>query len=199
MTTLLQLNSSMFSAQGQSSQLSDRFVAQWQAAHPEGTVVSRDLAANPIPHLDGTRMGAFMTPADSRTAEQQEIAAFSDALVAELKSADVIAIGLPMYNFGVPSVFKAYIDHIARAGQTFHYTATGPVGLVTGKKVIVVAARGGKYAGTAKDTQTAYVTDVLNFIGITDISFIYAEGIAMGDEVKAEALAAAHAQIEALN
>jgi FMN-dependent NADH-azoreductase len=199
MATLLQLNSSLFSHQGQSSQLASQFVAQWQADHAQGKVIVRDLATDPIPHLDGTRFTAFISPAEGRTAAQQEVLAFSDALIAELKNADVIVLGLPMYNFGVPSVLKSYIDHVARAGQTFQYTATGPVGLLSGKKVIVFAARGGKYLGTPKDTQTGYVTDFFNFIGISDVQFVYAEGLAMGDEGKSASLAAAHEKIGQLN
>ncbi len=199
MTTLLQLNSSLFSHQGQSSQLSSRFVAQWQAAHADGSVIVRDLASDPIPHLDGARFGAFLSQPEGRTQEQQQVLDFSDALINELKSADVIVLGLPMYNFGIPSMLKSYIDHVARAGQTFKYTEQGPVGLLSGKKVVVFAARGGLYAGTAKDTQTSYVRDFFNFIGISDIEFVYAEGLAMGEEGKLASIQAAQAQIVQLN
>lgn len=199
MTTLLQINTSLFASHGQSTQLANRFVAAWQADHADGKVIVRDMAADPVPHLDGARFSAFISPQESRTAEQQAIVDYSDFLVNELKSADVIVLGLPLYNFGVPSVLKAYFDHIGRVGSTFSYTATGPVGLVTGKKAIIFATRGGKYAGTPLDTQTSYVRDFLGFIGITDVQFIYAEGLAMGDEGKAAALSSAHDKIVQLN
>ena len=198
MTTLLKINASLFSNQGQSSQLADRFVAAFVAAHPGTTVIDRDLAAHPVPHLDAERFLSFLAKPEERSAAQQAVVAFSDALIDELRQADQIVIGLPMYNFGVPSTLKAYFDHIARAGVTFRYTATGPVGLLEGKKVTVLAARGGKYAGTPKDSQTTYVRDFLGFIGITDVEFVYAEGLNMGEESKTTALAAAHAQVAEL-
>jgi FMN-dependent NADH-azoreductase len=198
MKTLLQLNSSLFAANGQSSQLSDRFVAAWQDANPHGQVVVRDLAKNPVPHLDGDRFGAFLSKAEDRTAQQQTVVDFSDALIEELRNADVVVLGLPMYNFGIPSQLKAYFDHIARAGVTFRYTDKGPVGLLTGKKVYVMATRGGMYAGTPRDSQTAYVRDFLAFIGITDVEFVYAEGLNMGAESKDTALANAGTAISRL-
>ncbi|WP_374480788.1 FMN-dependent NADH-azoreductase [Zoogloea sp.] len=198
MSTLLKINASLFANQGQSSQLAERFVAARVAAHPDTQVVSRDLAANPVPHLDGARFSAFLAKPEERTAEQQAVVDFSDALVAELKAADEIVIGLPMYNLGTPSTLKAYFDHIARAGVTFRYTANGPEGLVTGKKVYVLATRGGRYAGTPYDVQTDYIKIFLSFIGITDVEFVYAEGLNMGEESKAEALAGAHKALEAL-
>ncbi|WP_153159572.1 FMN-dependent NADH-azoreductase [Zoogloea sp. 1C4] len=198
MTTLLKINASLFSNQGQSSQLADRFVAAYVAAHPGATVIDRDLAANPVPHLDAERFLSFLAKPEARSEAQQAVVAFSDALIDELRRADQIVIGLPMYNFGVPSTLKAYFDHIARAGVTFRYTENGPEGLLTGKKATVLAARGGKYAGTPKDSQTTYVRDFLAFIGITDVEFVYAEGLNMGEESKSAALAAAHAQVAEL-
>lgn len=198
MSTLLKINASLFSGNGQSSQLTGRFVAAWQASHPCTQVIERDLAANPVPHLDGARFMAFLAKPEERSAEQQAVVDFSDALIAELRAADAIVIGLPMYNFGIPSQLKAYFDHIARAGVTFRYTANGPEGLITGKKAYILAARGGIYAGTPKDSQTAYVRDFLGFIGITDVEFVYAEGLNMGDESKTAALAKAHQSLAAL-
>ncbi|WP_295684028.1 FMN-dependent NADH-azoreductase [uncultured Nevskia sp.] len=198
MTTLLQINASLFAGHGQSSQLADRFVATYLAAHPGSSKVVRDVASDPVPHLDGRRFAAFTTPATERTAEQNSVIAYSDALIAELKSADVLVLGLPMYNFGVPSQLKSWIDHIARAGETFRYTAEGPVGLVTGKKAYVFATRGGLYVGTPLDTQTSYVRDFLRFIGITDVEFVYAEGIAYGPEQKDAAISKANDAIAKL-
>lgn len=186
--TLLQINSSLFAGNGQSSQLADRFVAAYLAAHPGSRHVLRDVASQPLPHLDAARFSAFTTPAEQRSAAQQAVIAESDALIAELKAADVIVLGLPMYNFGVPSQLKSYFDHIARAGETFRYTANGPVGLVTGKKVYVLTTRGGHYEGSPLDTETRYVRDFLGFIGITDVEFVYAEGLAIGAEQKEAAL-----------
>ena len=199
MKTLLQLNTSLFSNQGQSSLLANKFVAAWQADHADGKVILRDMAVTPVPHLDGERFGAFLSKPETRTAEQQAIVDYSDNLINELKSADVIVLGLPFYNFGLPSVLKAYIDHIARAGSTFSYTAQGPVGLLTGKKAVIFATRGGKYAGTPLDTQTDYVRGFLAFIGITDVEFVYAEGLAMGEEGKQVALTQAHDKMAQLN
>jgi FMN-dependent NADH-azoreductase len=191
MSTLLQINTSLFGGEGQSSRLAERFVQTWTANHADTRVVVRDLAAQPLPHLDGPRFQAFLTPAESRTPEQQAIVAESDALIDEVRNADVIVLGLPMYNFGVPSQLKAYFDHLARAGVSFRYTANGAEGLLGGAKVYILAARGGLYQGTPADTQTGYVSTFLNFIGLTDIEFVYAEGLAMGDEPKTEALARA--------
>lgn len=198
MSTVLKINASLFGGNGQSSQLTERFVAAWQASHPSARVVERDLAANPVPHLDAARFTAFLTQPEERSAEQQAVVDFSDTLIAELRATDVIVLGLPMYNFGIPSQLKAYFDHLARAGVTFRYTANGPEGLITGKKAYVLATRGGVYAGTPTDSQTAYVRDFLAFIGITDVEFIYAEGLNMGDESKNAALAQAHQAIASL-
>ena len=198
MTTLLKINASLFSTQGQSSQLAERFVAARLAATPGLKVISRDLGAEPVPHLDAARFLSFLAKPEERSAEQRAVVAYSDALIEELRQADEIVIGLPMYNFGIPSQLKAYFDHLARAGVTFRYTATGPEGLLTGKKVTIFAARGGLYAGTPKDSQTTYVRDFLAFIGITDVEFVYAEGLNMGDESKNAALAKAHQSLTAL-
>lgn len=198
MTTLLQINASLNSRNGLSTQLADRFVDAWKQRHAQGDVIVRDLAADPVPHLDAARFGAFLTAPEARTSEQQAVAAFSDALIDELKRADVVVLGLPLYNFGIPSTLKAYIDHIARAGVTFRYTDTGPVGMLTGKKVYVFATRGGKYAGTPLDSQTNYIRDFFGFLGMTDIEFVYAEGLAMGEEPKQVALAHAQEQLERL-
>ncbi|MBA3998459.1 MAG: FMN-dependent NADH-azoreductase [Candidatus Accumulibacter sp.] len=198
MSTLLQINTSLFSNNGQSSRLADKFVAAWQAQNPDGRVVVRDLAKEPVPHLDGERFLSFLAKPEERSAQQQAVVDFSDALIAQIRDADAIVIGLPMYNFGIPSTLKAYFDHIARAGVTFRYTENGPVGLLGGKKVYIFAARGGLYAGTAKDSQTTYVRDFLNFIGLSDVEFVYAEGLNMGEERKNAALDSAQQQLERL-
>jgi FMN-dependent NADH-azoreductase len=198
MKTLLQIKTSLFSDHGQSSRLANDVVTQWRASNPKGLVISRDLAREPVPHLTAERFQAFLAKPEERTAAQAAHVAASDDLIAELERADVVVLGLPMYNFGVPSTLKAYFDHIGRAGRTFRYTEKGPVGLLTRKKAIVVATRGGLYAGTPLDTQTAYVRDFLRFVGIEDVRFIYAEGLAMGDAPKAAALGKAQTAIRAL-
>jgi FMN-dependent NADH-azoreductase len=124
---------------------------------------------------------------------QHAVVAYSDSLIDELKQADVIVLGLPMYNFGIPSQLKSYFDHIARVGVTFKYTETGPVGLLTGKKAFVFAARGGVYVGTPLDTQTSYVRDFLRFLGIIDVDFVYAEGTQSMGHAERESIGADHA------
>jgi len=198
MKTLLQLNSSLYADDGQSSRLASQFVDLWRAANPGATVLVRDLASDPVPHLDAGRFAAFLAKEDARDASQRAVVAYSDMLIAELRRADVIVLGLPMYNFGMPSMLKAYFDHVARAGVTFRYTAQGPLGLLTGKQAYVFAARGGRYAGTPRDTQTPYVRDFLRFLGIDDVEFVYAEGLALGDASRQAALSQALSAIPRL-
>lgn len=198
MKTLLQINTSLFAENGQSSKLAQDFVRSWQARHADGRVVVRDLASAPLPHLDAERFGAFLAAPEARSPQQRAIVAESDALIDEIRSADVIVLGLPLYNFGVPSQLKAWIDHVARAGVSFRYTENGPQGLLGGRKLYVFAARGGKYRGTPADTQTGYVRTFFSFIGIDDIEFVYAEGLNMGNDSRRSALDAAAAQIERL-
>jgi len=199
MTTLLQINASINHSKGHSSQLADQFVAAFRERNPDAKIVLRDVAAaDPVPHLDAERFGAFITGSEERNPAQHAVVAYSDNLIAELKQADVIVFGLPMYNFGVPSQLKAYFDHIARAGVTFKYTDKGPVGLLTGKKVFVFAARGGLYAGSPLDTQSSYVRDFLRFLGMTDVEFVYAEGLAISPQSKEAGLAKAAADIARL-
>lgn len=195
MATLLQINSSVFSDNGNSSTLSNEFVQSWLAKHPGGKVIVRDLAKNPVPHLDGANVQAFFTPAESRTAEQQAKVDFSDSLIAELKNADAVVIGVPLYNFGVPSTLKSYFDQLARAGVTFKYTETGPVGLFEDKPVHIIAARGGFHQGTASDSQTGFLNTFLNFLGFKSVHYIYAEGLSIVD-AKDKSLTHAREQIE---
>jgi FMN-dependent NADH-azoreductase len=197
--TLLQINASISNEKGQSSQLANQFVDTFQKRYPGAKILVRDVAAaEPVPHLDAERFAAFITRPEQRNAEQSAVVAYSDALINELKQADVIVLGLPMYNFGVPSQLKAYFDHIARSGVTFAYTDKGPVGLLSGKQVYVFATRGGQYAGTPMDTQTNYVRDFLRFIGLSEVEFVYAEGLAMSPQSKEAGLAKAAAEIARL-
>jgi FMN-dependent NADH-azoreductase len=187
----LQINSSIFGAGGQSSQLADKFVAGIG-----GDVMVRDLARDPVPHLDAERFGAFLAKPEARTQQQQAVIDYSDRLIGELREADTIVIALPMYNFGVPSTLRAYFDHVARAGVTFKYTEKGPVGLLTGKKAYVFVTRGGVYG--EKHAHTDYVRDFLAFLGITDVTFIHAEGLAISEPSKQASLMKARNQIAQL-
>ena len=198
MQTLLQIKTSLFSDNGESSRLADRFVVAWRAANPAGRVVVRDLAVEPVPHLDAERFRAFTAKPEDRTSAQSDVLRYSDALIQELKEADVVVIGVPMYNLGIPSTLKAYFDHIARAGVTFRYTERGPIGLLVGKKAFVFAARGGRYSSTPLDTQTPYLRNLLSFLGMSDVEFVYAEGLALGPAAKEQATAKAGAQAVAL-
>lgn len=196
---LLQVNASLFSGAGVSTTLANEFVAGWRARNPGAKVTVRDLALDPVPHLTAERFQAFLTKPEERSAGQRAEAAYSDALIDELKRADVIVLGVPMYNFDVPSTLKAYFDHIARAGVTFRYTEQGSVGMLTGKKVYIFAARGGFYAGKPNDTQSAYLRNFLGLLGITDIEFVYAEGLAISAASKQTALAQAQQGIARLH
>jgi len=193
---ILQINSSARREGSYSTRLADRIVARLREADPEASVTRRDLTVSAHPVLDETALGALFTPAAERTADQAARVALDDALIAEIAAADVVVLGVPMYNFGVPSQLKNWIDAISRAGVTFRYTASGPEGLLKGKKVYVALARGGKYRNTPTDTQVPYLATVLGFLGMTDIHFVYAEGLSMGAEAEREALATAYAEIE---
>ena len=194
---ILQINSSARSAGANSTRLADAVTTRLKAANPGAVVELRDLAAHPHPVLDEAALGALFTPAEQRSPEQAARVALDDALIAQLQSADAIVLGVPMYNFGVPVQLKTWIDAIARAGVTFRYTENGPEGLVKGKKVYVALARGGVYRDTPADSQVPYLKGVLGFLGMTDVEFIYAEGLAMGPETADKAFAEAEAAIGA--
>ena len=194
---ILQINSSARSEGSQSARLAASIVERLRAEHPDAGLVVRDLARRPHPVLDEAALGALFTPAEQRTAEQAARVALDDALIAEIQAADAVVIAAPMYNFGVPAQLKNWIDAIARAKVTFQYTENGPEGLLKGKRVYVALARGGRHRGTAADSQVPYLKTVLAFLGMTDVSFIYAEGLAMGAEAERQAFAEAQADIEA--
>lgn len=199
---ILQVNTSARPhADGQGSQstaLANELVAALVAANPGSDVTVRDLARQPHPTLDEAALQAIFTPAEARTPEQAARAALDDALIAELRAADVLVLGVPMYNFGVSSQFKQWIDAVVKARVTFEYTAQGPRGLLAGKKVYAVLTRGGQYRGTPADSQAPYLKTVLGFIGLADVEFIYAEGLNMGPEAQAAGLAEARAEIARL-
>jgi FMN-dependent NADH-azoreductase len=194
---ILQINSSLRGAQSESTRVANAVTAKVAAANPGATVTVRDLGANPHPVLDEAALGALFTPADQRTADQAARVALDDALIAEAQAADVIVLGAPMYNFGMPIQLKAWFDAIARAGVTFRYTENGPEGLLKNKKVYVAAARGGIYPLDA-DPQVPHIRMLLNFLGLTDHAFIYSAGQAMGPEAAAKGQAEADAAVAAL-
>lgn len=195
---ILQINASARSAGSNSTRLADAITARLLAQNPGAIVELRDLASDPHPVLDEPALGALFTPADQRTPEQAARVALDDQLIDQVKSADALVLGVPMYNFGVPVQLKTWIDAIARAGVTFRYTENGPVGLLTGKKVYVALARGGLYRDTPADSQVPYLRGILGFLGMTDVEFVYAEGLAMGAEVAAKAFAEAESHMGTL-
>jgi len=193
---ILQVNSSPRGEPGRLRGVAARFIDRLRDAHPEATVTLRDLGRMPHPELDESTLGALFTPAEHRTHDQAARVALDDALIAEIQAADVVVLGVPMYNFGVSAQLKNWIDAISRAGVTFRYSASGPEGLLKGKKVYVALTRGGRYRNTPADTQVPYLTTVFSFLGMTDVHFVYAEGLAMGPDAEQQGLSAAHVQID---
>jgi FMN-dependent NADH-azoreductase len=201
MPHLLQIQSSPRVEDSITRDLSGRYVARWRAEHPGGMVTVRDLGLDPIAHLGVDLLGGFFSPPESLTVAQVAAVKVSDELIAEVEAADILVIGVPMHNFSVPSTLKAWIDHVLRARRTFQYTAEGPKGLLAGKRAVVFISRGGVYsegAAQAADFQEPYLRTVLGFIGITDVAFVRAEGIALGRDAAAEAVTTARAQIDHL-
>ena len=194
---ILQINASARREGANSTRLADAIAARLRQAQPSARLTLRDLAITPHPVLDEHALGALFTPADQRSAEQAARVALDDTLIAEVQAADVLVLGVPMYNFGVPAQLKHWIDAVARNGVTFRYTENGPEGLLKGKKVFVGLARGGRYRGTEADSQVPYLKTVLGFLGITEIHFIYAEVLNMGTEAAQQGFAQADADIAA--
>lgn len=186
MRKILVLKSSILADNSRSNVLIDHFVEQWQANHAQDQFTIRDLAAQPVPVLDGEIFSALRQPDATLTEKQQHAVALSDTLINELKTHDMIVIAASMYNFNIPTQLKNYFDFVARAGVTFRYTETGPVGLVNDKKVVVLSTFGGIHRVNSSDTITPYLTQFLGLIGITDIQFIYQEGVDYGPEMAAK-------------
>lgn len=195
MMKILQVNSAARSVGANSTLIANSVTARLVAKNPGATLDILDLAANPHPALDQEGLSALFTPAEQRTTEQHERIEQDNALIAQIQAADVIVLGVPMYNFAISSQLKNWIDAIAKAGVTFRYTEKGPEGLIKGKKVYVALARGGIYRDTPNDTQVPYLKMILGFLGMTDVEFIYAEGFAMGAESVDKAFSSADAQI----
>lgn len=182
MLNVLQVDASQFGVDGNSSKLTRAFIDALHEHRPDARVRRRELLPGQMPQLDAATFRAFSVSPDQRDPAQAERVVLSDRLIDELKQTDLLVLGVPMYNFHVPSALKAWFDHIARAGVTFRYTESGPVGLLTGKRAVIACARGGRYAGTDADTQTPWLRKMLSFIGIDEQHYVYAEGLASGDE-----------------
>ena len=193
---LLHIDSSILGDNSASRQLSGEVVKAWQAAHPGLDVSYRDVAAEAIEHFSAATLVAAGTPAELRDTAQKHEAQLSADTLAQFMAADAVVIGAPMYNFTIPTQLKAWIDRIAVAGQTFRYTENGPEGLCGNKKVIVISASGGLHSGQATGVaHEDYLKVVLGFLGITDVEFVRAHGLAYGDEMRSKAMNDAHAQI----
>lgn len=197
--TLLQINAGLRGSSSQSSQLADKLAAALLSKAPGTKHIKRDLSKDPIPHLDHGTFQTFFDPDAAVTPTQKVGLSLSDTLIAELKEADTLVFGAPMYNLNVPSTLKSWIDYVSRAGQTFSFTETGPVGLLEGKKAYIVVAQGGKFLGTSADLQTGYLKMVLGLIGIVDVEFIYAQGLAMGPQAAEAGLQIAYRKIRDLS
>lgn len=190
MNNVLVLKSSILADNSQTNQLSDYFVSKLA----DKNVVIRDLAANPLPHFDATAATALR--GQSTSAEENALLALSDELVTEIKNADTLIINAPMYNFHIPTQLKSYFDFIARPRVTFQYSEKGPEGLLKGKKAVVLVAFGGFHQNQPTDLVTSYMKTILGFVGITDVQFVYVEGIGFGPEAVEKAQAQAKAEID---
>lgn len=186
MTSILRIDASIKGENSVSRRLTDRVMARLQAANPGASVITRDLSGG-VPQIDGNWIGAVFTPAEERNADQAQIAGYADTLLAEVRAADVLVIGLPVYNFGVPAQLKSWFDQLARKGETFTYTETGPLGLLTGKRAIVALSSDGTKIGSPVDFASGYVRHMLGFFGITEVEFIAADAVLFGGDVVAQA------------
>ncbi|AIR87765.1 FMN-dependent NADH-azoreductase [Pseudomonas cremoricolorata] len=198
MSRVLIIESSARQQDSVSRQLTREFVEQWQASHPDDQITLRDLAVNPVPHLDADLLGGWMKPEAQRSTAEAQALERSNLLTDELLAADVLVLAAPMYNFTIPSTLKAWLDHVLRAGITFKYTPTGPQGLLTGKRAIVLTARGGIHAGAVSDHQEPYLRQAMAFIGIHEVDFIHAEGLNMSGDFHDQGIAHAKARIAAV-
>ncbi len=192
---VLVVQTSVRAQDANSTKLAGMVLAKIQSRHPNASVETLDLGANPHPVLDGDAVGAIFTPSEKRNAAQAARVALDDALIAKVQSVDTIVIGVPMYNFGIPVQLKSFFDAIARAGVTFRYTENGPEGLIKGKKVYIALARGGLYRDTPADSQVPYLKTILGFLGMTDVEYVYAEGLAMGPDGVSKGFAEAEKQL----
>jgi FMN-dependent NADH-azoreductase len=203
MPTLLRIDSSPRKAGSHSRALADYFQARWKRANPSGIIVLRDLVQDPVPHLENSTIAAFHAGKDTEIRESSEGAALSDALITELRSADQVLVSSPLHNFHIPSVLKAYIDHVVRYGRTFGSNERGGYfGMLAGKSVCIVTARGGRRSATepaAYDQQGSYLEAIFEFMGFDRIDRIALEGTSDDDSARAEEIAKAHAQIDQID
>ncbi len=200
MVNILHIDSSPRGERSHSRELSKEFVSSWRAAHPEDAIAYRDLGRYPVPHVDEAWIAAAFSPPETHTPELTEAIKISDELVDEFLAADRYVFGVPMYNFNIPSTFKAYIDQIVRANRTFAVDAQGFKGLVEGKKAVIITVRGGDFSPTspaaAYNFQEPYLRAIFGFIGITDIQFINANSMNEGDDARTQSLSEARAAIQ---
>ncbi len=194
MANVLVIKSSILGDYSSSNKLIDNYVNQ---LHGTTSIIERDVAANPLPMLDG-ELVMGLRGGENLSTRQQEVNALSDQLFAEVEQSDVVVIAAPMYNFSIPAQLKAWIDLIARAGVTFRYTESGPEGLLTGKKVVLVTTRGGIHKDTPNDHVVGFMKTVLGFVGMTDVSVVYSEALAMGPDYQEKSLADAEASLKAI-
>ncbi len=202
MLNVLQLKTSILDSstqQGVSSELSDELLAQLRSEYSEVQLTQRSFSKDPVPNLDQAWLQALMTPAEQRSGEQKEKVAYSDSLIQELEQADILLVGVPMYNFAIPAMLKSWTDHVARAGVTFKYTETGPVGLLKNKKVYAVLSSGGQHEEGVSDFIRPYLRTFFGFLGLSDVEFIVAHGLNMGEESRALGFAQAREQIRKLS
>ena len=198
MKTLLRIDSSLSGENSASKLLADESINSLQR-NEVLQITYRDITADGIPHLNHTHIAALSTPREQQPPDQQTWLDYADSLISEVIAADTLLIGAPMYNFGVPSVLKSWFDHIARAGVTFRYTSEGPEGLLKNKQAIIITTRGGIHRNQQSDSETHFITTMLNFLGIKKINFIYAEGLNMGNGERDAGLAEARQQIQQLS
>ncbi len=192
---ILQIDASARGGQSESRRLTSEFIRRWRADNPEDVIIRRDIVDDPLPHINSLFLDGMMTPEGERTPEQQRAIDRSDELIRELLDADVLVLGVPMYNFGIPSTLKAWVDHISIAGRTFEYTADGPKGLVRNRPVYILSTRGGIYGDSPMEHQTSYLKTLFGFLGITDVHIIQAEGLNISPENRDKSVADAVDQI----
>lgn len=194
---ILAIHAGLFGEHSNSTQLVNLLVEKLAEQQPVEVKV-RDLINQPLPYFDASVAMALNSSEEARTPEQQQVINLSDQLINEIKAADAIVVGAPMYNFGVPAQLKTWIDYLARVGVTFHYTEQGPVGLLADKPVHIVAARGGIHAGQPSDSQTPFLQTVFGFLGLNDVRVVYAEGLNMGEDAKKQSFQQFSAEISAI-
>jgi len=198
MKRILFIHSSIFGDDSASTKIARSLVEKMADNNPGSEVTRIDLAEDALPHLDAEEFKSWTTPIEQRDARQTELATRSDRLIEQLLSHDTLVLAVPMYNLGIPSTLKAWIDRVARAGKTFSYTSNGPVGLVKGMQAYLVFARGGMYRNTPLDTQTGYLKSVLGLMGVEVAETIYAEGLNMGGDKREKSLAGAMDKVRTL-